>query len=83
VGNGRSLRRPADLCRHFIIEGQFLAAAFMDRQLELNSFAVSWRLLSAPWLLGPIGAFLAVPLLMALTVTIGHALAEEKPDLPE
>jgi predicted PurR-regulated permease PerM len=33
--------------------------------------------------LGPIGAFLAVPLLMAVTVTIGHVLAEEKPDLPE
>lgn len=27
--------------------------------------------------------FLAVPLLMALTVTIGHILAEEKPDSPQ
>lgn len=65
------------------IEGQFLTPAFMGRQLELNPFAVFLAIAFCAWLLGPIGAFLAVPLLMALTVTIGHALAEEKPDLPE
>jgi len=65
------------------IEGQFLTPAFMGRQLELNPFAVFLAIAFCAWLLGPIGAFLAVPLLMALTVTIGHVLAEEKPDLPE
>jgi len=65
------------------IEGQFLTPAFMGRQLELNPFAVFLAIAFCAWLLGPIGAFLAMPLLMALTVTIGHVLAEEKPDLPE
>ena len=48
----------------------------MDRQLELNPFAVFLAIAFCAWLLGPIGAFLAVPLLMA-------ALADEKPDPPE
>lgn len=65
------------------IEGQFLTPAFMGRQLELNPFAVFLAIAFCTWLLGPIGAFLAVPLLMALTVTLGHAFAEERPDLPE
>jgi len=65
------------------IEGQFLTPEFMGRQLELNPFAVFLAIAFCTWLLGPIGAFLAVPLLMALTVTLGHAFADEKPDLPE
>jgi len=35
------------------------------------------------WLWGPIGAFVSVPLLMALTVALGHALIADKPELPE
>jgi predicted PurR-regulated permease PerM len=65
------------------VEGQFLTPALMGRQLELNPFAVFLAIAFCTWLWGPIGAFLAVPLLMALTVTLGHALSEEKPDLPE
>jgi predicted PurR-regulated permease PerM len=65
------------------IEGQFLTPALMGRQLELNPFAVFLAIAFCTWLLGPIGAFLAVPLLMALTVTLGHAFTEEKPDLPQ
>lgn len=65
------------------VEGQFLTPAFMGRQLELNPFAVFLAIAFCTWLLGPIGAFLAVPLLMALTVTLGHAFGEDGPDLPE
>ena len=81
---GRGRRRPA---RSYVaivtVEGQFLTPALMGRQLELNPFAVFLAIAFCTWLWGPIGAFVAVPLLMALTVTLGHALAEEKPDLPE
>ena len=66
-----------------VVEGQFLTPAVMGRQLELNPFAVFLAIAFCTWLWGAIGAFLAVPLLMALTVTLGHAFAEEKPDLPE
>ena len=55
----------------------------MGRRLELNPFAVFLAIAFCTWLWGPIGAFLAVPLLMVLTVTLGRALLEEKPDLPE
>lgn len=65
------------------VEGQFLTPTLMGRQLELNPFAVFLAIAFCTWLWGPIGAFVAVPLLMALTVTLGHALAEEKPDLPQ
>ena len=65
------------------VEGQFLTPAIMGRRLELNPFAVFLAIAFCTWLWGPIGAFLAVPLLMALTVALGHTFGEEKPDLPE
>jgi predicted PurR-regulated permease PerM len=65
------------------VEGHFLTPALMGRQLELNPFAVFLAVAFCTWLWGPMGAFLAVPLLMALTVTLGHVFAEEKPQLPE
>lgn len=43
------------------IEGQFLTPAFMGHQLELNPFAVFLAIAFCAWLLGPVGAFLAVP----------------------
>ena len=65
------------------VEGQFLTPAFMGRQLELNPFAVFLAVAFCTWLLGPIGAFLAVPLLMSGTVTFNQAFGAEKPALPE
>jgi predicted PurR-regulated permease PerM len=65
------------------IEGQFLTPALMGRRLELNPFAVFLAIAFCTWLWGPLGAFLAVPLLMTLSVTLGHAFAEEKPELPQ
>jgi predicted PurR-regulated permease PerM len=65
------------------IEGQFLTPALMGRRLEVNPFAVFLAIAFCTWLWGPIGAFLAVPLLMAFTVSFEHVLADQKPDLPE
>jgi predicted PurR-regulated permease PerM len=65
------------------IEGQFITPAFMGRQLELNPFAVFLAIAFCTWFWGPIGAFLAVPLLMALTVTLSNVIAEDPPDLPD
>ena len=80
---GEALVAPLIFIGVVTIEGHFLTPAFMGRSLELNPFAVFLAIAFCTWLLGPIGAFLAVPLLMALTVTLGHAFAEEKPDLPQ
>jgi predicted PurR-regulated permease PerM len=64
------------------IEGQFLTPALMGRRLELNPFAVFLAIAFCTWLWGPIGAFVSVPLLIALTVAVGQARAG-KPDLPD
>jgi predicted PurR-regulated permease PerM len=64
------------------VEGQFITPTLMGHRLELNPFAVFLSIAFCTWLWGPVGAFLAVPLLMALSVIFGHALSDEKPDLP-
>jgi predicted PurR-regulated permease PerM len=64
------------------IEGQFITPTLMGRRLEINPFAVFLAIAFCTWLWGPVGAFLAVPLLMALTVTVDKAFSEEKPALP-
>jgi predicted PurR-regulated permease PerM len=64
------------------LEGQFLTPYLMGRRLELNPFAVFLAIAFCMWLWGPVGAFLAVPLLMAATVSIESLFAEAKPALP-
>jgi predicted PurR-regulated permease PerM len=80
---GEALVAPAIFLAIVSIEGQFLTPALMGRRLELNPFAVFLAIAFCTWLWGPVGAFVAVPLLIALTVALGHALAEDKPDLPD
>ena len=65
------------------IEGQFVTPTLMGRRLEINPFAVFLSIAFCTWFWGPVGAFLAVPLLMALTVSLEHSLEGEKPDLPD
>jgi predicted PurR-regulated permease PerM len=65
------------------VEGHFVTPMVIGRQLTLNPFAVFLSIAFCTWLWGPIGAFLAVPLLMALTVALANAFGEEKPYLPE
>jgi predicted PurR-regulated permease PerM len=64
------------------VEGQFLTPTIMGRRLELNPFAVFLSIAFCTWMWGPLGAFLAVPVLMALSVSLEHAFGDEKPDLP-
>ncbi|HEU4377919.1 MAG TPA: AI-2E family transporter, partial [Hyphomicrobiaceae bacterium] len=65
------------------VEGHFITPMVIGHQLTLNPFAVFLAIAFCTWLWGPIGAFLAVPLLMALTVALANAFGEEKPYLPE
>jgi predicted PurR-regulated permease PerM len=64
------------------LEGQLITPTVMGRNLEINPFAVFLAIAFCTWFWGPVGAFLAVPLLMALTVVFEHVIAEEKPALP-
>jgi len=63
-------------------EGQFLTPMIMGQRLELNPFAVFLSIAFCAWMWGPLGAFLAVPLLMALSVSLDRAFGDERLDLP-
>ena len=65
------------------VEGHFVTPMVIGHRLTLNPFAVFLAIAFCTWLWGPIGAFLAVPLLMAMTVALANAFGEEKPDLPD
>ena len=80
---GEALLPPLIFLGIVTIEGQFLTPAFMGSRLELNPFAVFLSVAVCTWLMGPIGAFLAVPMLIALTVTFTHVFGRQKPDLPD
>ena len=60
----------------------FIPSLTPARKLQ-TLLAVFLAIAFCTWFWGPIGAFLAVPLLMALTVTLGNVVAEEPPDLPD
>jgi len=64
------------------VEGQFITVTLMGRRLEINPFAVFLSIAFCTWFWGPVGAFLGVPLLIALSVALEHAFEDEKPDLP-
>lgn len=65
------------------VEGNFITPSLMGRRLELNPFAVFLAIAFCTWLWGPVGAFLAVPLLMSCSTLLAGVFADEKPDLPE
>lgn len=65
------------------IEGHFLTPAIMGRKMTLNPFAVFLAIGFWTWMWGPIGAFVAVPMLMTTTVTFRHLFPTELPELPE
>lgn len=65
------------------IEGHFLTPALMGRKMTLNPFAVFLAIGFWTWMWGPIGAFVAVPMLMTTTVTFRHLFPKDLPELPD
>jgi predicted PurR-regulated permease PerM len=64
-------------------EGHFITPSLVGRRLTLSPFLVFLALAFWTWLWGPIGAFLAVPLLIVSFVTLGHLLPREESSLPD
>jgi len=65
------------------IEGHFITPSLIGRRLTLNPLTVFLSLVFWSWLWGPVGAFLAVPILIMGMVAVGHLFpAEEDPALP-
>lgn len=66
------------------LEGHFITPALIGRRLTLNPLTVFLSLVFWSWLWGPVGAFLAVPLLIMGLVAVTHLFpSEEQPALPE
>jgi predicted PurR-regulated permease PerM len=57
-----------------LIESQLLTPNVLGRRLELNPFIVFLAFVFWLWLWGPVGGFVAVPLLLIGSVTITHML---------
>jgi predicted PurR-regulated permease PerM len=64
------------------IEGHFVTPTIIGRRLELNALAVFIALAFWTWLWGPMGGFLASPLLIVALVLKEHLLPVDSPQLP-
>jgi len=64
------------------LEGHFITPSIMGRRLALAPLTVFLALIFWTWLWGPIGAFLAVPLLIVALVAINHLFPQEERVLP-
>lgn len=65
------------------LEGHFITPSIVGHRLTLNPLTVFMSLLFWTWLWGPVGAFLAVPLLIMGLVAIEHLFPSDEPALPE
>jgi predicted PurR-regulated permease PerM len=63
-------------------EGHFITPSLVGRRLTLSPFVVFLALVFWTWLWGPIGAFLAVPLLIVSFVVLAHLFPREVMNLP-
>ena len=66
-----------------LIEGQFLTPAIVGRRvLNLHPLAVFLSIAFWAWLWGPVGAFLATPILIVARVALEHLYPRQKTELP-
>ena len=64
-----------------IIEGQFLTPAIVGRRvLNLHPLAIFLSIAFWSWLWGPVGAFLATPILIMARVALAHSIRARNPN---
>jgi predicted PurR-regulated permease PerM len=66
-----------------LFEGQFLTPGIVGRRFTLNPLTVFLSLVFWGWLWGPVGAFLAVPLLIMGLVVAAHLFPKDEMELPD
>jgi predicted PurR-regulated permease PerM len=64
------------------LEGHFVTPTIVGRRLELNALAVFMALAFWTWLWGPMGAFLASPILIVALILKEHLMPVNSPQLP-
>jgi predicted PurR-regulated permease PerM len=79
---GYALIPPAAFVALATVEGQFITPTVLGARLTLNPLAVLLALAFWAWIWGPIGAFLAVPLLIVGLVTLHHLFPPDESKLP-
>ena len=66
-----------------VLEGQFLTPAIVGRRvLNLHPLAIFLGIAFWAWLWGPVGAFLATPILIMARVALTHLYPRQKSELP-
>ena len=66
-----------------LVEGQFLSPAIVGRRvLSIHPLSIFLGIAFWAWLWGPMGAFLATPILIAGRVIYDHVYPQQKTDLP-
>ncbi|RKE72966.1 AI-2E family transporter [Pseudorhodoplanes sinuspersici] len=78
-----ALIAPAIFMTFTFIEGHFLVPSIIGKQLLMHPLAVFLSLAFWAWLWGPIGAFLATPILIMATVASDHLYPRQKNMLPD
>jgi predicted PurR-regulated permease PerM len=76
------LLAPALFAGFTFLEGHFLTPVIVGRRLELNALAVFITLAFWTWLWGPMGAFLASPILIVALIIKVHLMPDDSPQLP-
>jgi predicted PurR-regulated permease PerM len=79
---GQALIAPLLYLAFTTLEGHFITPSIMGKRLFLNPLTVFLALIFWTWLWGPMGAFLAVPLLIMILVAINHLFPSDDPVLP-
>lgn len=64
------------------VEGHFLTPSIVGRKLTMSPFIVFLALAFWTWLWGPIGAFLAMPLVIVSFVILGHLMPRDESTIP-
>ena len=78
-----ALLPPAVYIAITLIEGQFLAPAIIGRRvLNLHPLAIFLSIAFWAWMWGPVGAFLATPILIIVRVALTHLYPRQKAELP-
>jgi predicted PurR-regulated permease PerM len=79
---GHALLAPLLYLVFTTLEGHFITPAVMGKHLLLNPLTVFLALVFWTWLWGPIGALLAVPILIVTMIAINHIFPTEEATLP-
>ena len=75
---GHALLAPLLYLAFTTLEGHFITPAVMGKHLLLNPLTVFLALVFWTWLWGPVGALLAVPILIVTMVAINHIFPKRR-----